>query len=114
MNKGAQTYAVRVHLVLVVMVVVHCETPYNLNEYQKSEQERQRSRATYYHQGKHVCLCIFLFLHNTGKEQFLNIKASCSENGLVSRVYGNTRRLPVHALSFDDVSRIVSFIRNYA
>lgn len=49
MNKGAQTYAVRVHLVLVVTVVVHCETPYVLNEYQKSEQERQRSRATYYH-----------------------------------------------------------------
>lgn len=79
-----------------------------------TEQERKRARATYYHQGLRVCLRTFLFLHNTGKDQFLNIKASCSENGLVPRVHGNTRRLPVHALSFDDVSRIVSFIKNYA
>ena len=72
-------------------------------------QERKRSRAAYYHQGDRVCLRTFLFLHHTKKDQFLNIKASCSEKGIAPRVHGNTRRLPV-----DDVSRVVSFIRNYA
>ena len=79
-----------------------------------TEHERKRSRAAYFHQGKRVCLRTFLFLHHTKKDQFLNIKASCSENGIAPRVHGNTRRLPVLALTFDDVSRIVSFIRNYA
>ena len=84
------------------------------SHHRHTSQERKRPRAAYYHQGKRVCLCTFLFLYHTKKDQFLNIKASCSENGIAPRVHGNTRRLPVHALTFDDVSRVVSFIKNYA
>ena len=57
--------------------------------------------------------CVFglsFFLHATGKDQYVNMKGSCSENGIVPRVHGNTRRLPVKSLTFDDVSRVVSFI----
>ena len=70
------------------------------------------STKTYYHQAKRVCLRTFLFLHATGKDQYANIRASCSENGITPRVHGNTRRLPVNSLTFDDVSRVVTFIRN--
>ena len=84
------------------------------SHHRHTPQERKRSRAAYFHQGNRVCLRTFLFLHYTKKDQFLNIKASCSENGIAPRVHGNTRRLPVHALTFDDVSRVVTFIRNYA
>ena len=83
-------------------------------ENRHKDTDRQRIRGTYFHQAKRVCLRTFLFLHATGKDQFANIRASCSENGIAPRVHGNTRRLPVHALTFDDVSRVVTFIRNYA
>ena len=78
------------------------------------EQERQRGRAAYLHQGMSVCLRTFLFLHHVKINQFVNIRRSCRENGLAPRVHGNTRRLPVNSLTFDDVSNVVSFIRNYA
>ena len=83
-------------------------------ESRHKEAERQRAIGTYFHQGKRVCLRTFLFLHCTGKDQYANIRASCRENGIAPRVHGNTRRLPVKSLTFDDVSRVVSFIRNYA
>ena len=83
-------------------------------ENRHKDAERQRTRGTFFHEAKRVCLWTFLFLHATGKDQYANIRASCSENGIVPRVHGNTRRLPVKSLTFDDVSRVVSFIRNYA
>ena len=76
--------------------------------------ERQRTRGTFYHQTKRVCFRTFLFFLATGKDQYANIKGSCSENGIAPRVHGNTIRLPVKSLTFDDVSCVITFIRNYA
>uniref|UniRef100_A0A1X7TDE0 Uncharacterized protein n=1 Tax=Amphimedon queenslandica TaxID=400682 RepID=A0A1X7TDE0_AMPQE len=35
-------------------------------------------------------------------------------NGLIPRVHGNAGKTPNHALTFDDILRVVAFIRNYA
>ena len=76
--------------------------------------ERQRASACYLHNNRRVCLTTFLFLHHLKRDMFRHIRRSYNENGLVPRVHGNTRRLPVNALTFDDVSHVVSFLRNYA
>lgn len=97
---------------IIAMTNTNSQTKHHLHEHQPSA--RQRMRGKYFHQGNRVCLRTFLFLHFTKKEQFCNIRASCTESGLAPRVHGNTRRLPVKALTFNDVSRIVTFVRNYA
>ena len=43
-----------------------------------------------------------------------NTYSTVLANRLTSRVHGNTRRLPAHALSLDDRHNIVQYIRNYA
>lgn len=81
----------------------------------KLEEERKREyTSTYLHQGRHVCRKTFLFLHKVGKCAFSNIKKSCKEDGLVPRVHGNTKKAPANALTFEDISHVVSFVRNYA
>uniref|UniRef100_A0A1X7V6D1 DUF7869 domain-containing protein n=1 Tax=Amphimedon queenslandica TaxID=400682 RepID=A0A1X7V6D1_AMPQE len=35
-------------------------------------------------------------------------------NGLIPRVHGNAGKTPNHALTYDDILRVVAFIRNYA
>ena len=82
-------------------------TKHSINHRHTPPQQRKQSRAVYYHQAKRVCLRTFIFLHNTKKDKFFNIKESCNENGIAPRVHGNSRRLPVHALTFDDVSHVV-------
>lgn len=97
---------------IIAMTNTNSQTKHHLHEHQPSA--RQRMRGKYFHQGNRVCLRTFLFLHFTKKEQFCNIRTSCTESGLAPTVHGNTRRLPVKALTFNDVSRIVTFVRNYA
>lgn len=82
--------------------------------YRHQPHQRQREHTTYRHQGLEICRTTFLFLHNTGLSTFKAIRRSCREDGLVPRVHGNTKKAPVHALSFEDTNHVVSFIRNYA
>ena len=44
----------------------------------------------------------------------MNLKASFLASGLTTRQHGNTRRLPKHALKFDEVKDFVTFLTNYA
>ena len=83
-------------------------------KHRHNDKVREHHQATYYHQGLQICRKMFLFLHNLKPGMFKALRKSCRENGLVTRVHGNTRRLPVHALTFDEVSHVVSFIKNYA
>ena len=76
--------------------------------------DRQREYTSYFHQGLRVCLDTFLFLHGIKHGIFKALKRSCRKDGLVSRVHGNTRRTPKHALSFEEVKQVVSFVTNYA
>ena len=66
------------------------------------------------HQGLRVFYSTFLFLHNTGRAAFKNIKMSCREDGLVPRVHGNTRRLPSNAQTFERTQCATVFNKQYA
>lgn len=45
---------------------------------------------------------------------FLFLRKSYIDDSLLPRVHGNTKHLPKHALTFEDVSHVVLFINNYS
>ena len=51
---------------------------------------------------------------NTGKDRFMNLKASFLASGLTTRQHGNTRHLPKHALKLDKVKNFVTFLNSYS
>lgn len=55
-----------------------------------------------------------LYKINKGKDRFMALKASFLASGLTTRVHGNTRISPKHALKFDEMKNLVTFIGNYA
>ena len=42
------------------------------------------------------------------------IKASFLATGLTTRVHGNSKHIPKHALKLDEVKHVVTFLSNYA
>uniref|UniRef100_A0A1X7UTV8 Uncharacterized protein n=1 Tax=Amphimedon queenslandica TaxID=400682 RepID=A0A1X7UTV8_AMPQE len=52
----------------------------------------------------------FLKLHGCGKSRFEEIIKIYKMNGLIPRVHGKTRN---HALTYDDILRVLMFIRIY-
>ena len=94
---------------------------------------RLRSSMAFYHAGVRICRVTFqklhgigIIIHNTckcynkekshttGKDRFMNVKASFLASGLTTRQHGNTRRLPKHAMKLDEVKNFVTFVTNYA
>ena len=53
-------------------------------------------------------------MYNTGKDHFMALKASFLASGLTTRVHGNTKHACKHALKFDEIKNLVTFIGNYA
>lgn len=49
-----------------------------------------------------------------GKSRFNAIKVNCLQNGLSTRVHGNTRRLPHNSLTFFEIRNVVRFLQSYA
>ena len=76
--------------------------------------KRQKMVTTYMHHGHHLCKSTYNFLHGIGNHQAKAVKQSYLQNGLAVRTHGNTRRIPHNALSFQQISNIVTFIQNYA
>ena len=66
------------------------------------------------HFGKRICRKMFCFLHTISKQRPETVKAHLLQNGLTSRVHGNARRLPAHALSLADRQQMVQFISIYS
>lgn len=57
---------------------------------------------------KYSNLCI------TGKDRFMAVKASYIASGLTTRIHGNSFHRPKHALKFDEITNLITFLRNYA
>ncbi len=55
-----------------------------------------------------------MLFFDIGKHQLLSLQQHVREHGLTPRVHGNRGRKPKHAICYDDVMRVVHFIRNYA
>ncbi|KAH3872615.1 hypothetical protein DPMN_035834 [Dreissena polymorpha] len=55
-----------------------------------------------------------MLFFDIGKHQLLALQQHVREHGLTPRVHGDRGRKPEHAICFDDVMRVVHFIRNDA
>ena len=54
------------------------------------------------------------FEYFLGLDRFKNLKASYLASGLTTRVHGNYKRAPKHALTMDQIKSLVTFLHNYA
>ena len=52
-------------------------------------------------------------MHFVGKDRFITFKASFLVTGLTTRIHGNTKSLAKHALTLDEVEKLVTFLSVY-
>lgn len=62
-----------------------------------------RIHCSFYHQGKSICIRTFLFLHTIGIKRYKNISKSFHNDGILPRIYDNTKRLPWNHLSLTSI-----------
>ena len=74
----------------------------------------KRKRFAYCYDDREVCKEVFLISHDIGEKYLKNLIKHMKENGPTPRRHGNTGKRPKHALSFEDIKRIVKFIVIYA
>ena len=78
-------------------------------------QERKRGYSVHhYHAGRAICETTFMFLHGIGETRLKNLRKSLKESGIAPRIHGNTKCRPHHALSFNSVEYVVTFLLNYS
>ena len=73
-----------------------------------------KTRTLYLHQGIHICMKTFLFLHSISRFRLNNIQTHYDRNGVTPRIHANTHCAPKHTASMEDTKRAVTFITNVA
>lgn len=78
--------------------------------------DRKRLSYTYYHNGKELCKTSFMLVHNIKRTQLQNIIDHLRESSpaVTARTHGNVGKKPKHALTFEDTTKCVQFMLNYA
>ena len=76
--------------------------------------ERMRTRYEYKFNATNICRKAFLIIYDIGERTLKNLIRHVNLNGNIPRIHGNKRRKPVHALSFADIERAVSFIVHFS
>ncbi|XP_060600079.1 uncharacterized protein LOC132753609 isoform X1 [Ruditapes philippinarum] len=84
------------------------------DEKTKRGKKRQRSRKTFRVSGKTVCKGTFMLCYDITKYALGAIVKHVSHHGVTPRQHGNAGKKPKHSITYDDVIRVVYFIRNYA
>jgi hypothetical protein len=80
----------------------------------KRGKTRQHSRKTFRLTGKTVCKGTFMLCYDITNYTLGTIVKPVSKHGVTPRQHGNARKKPKHAITYDDVMRVVHIIRNYA
>lgn len=78
----------------------------------KRGKKRQRTRQAFTVDGNMVCKATFMLYFDIGRKTLANILRHMAENGPTPRIHGNSGRRPKHALTLDDVQRMVNFVSN--
>ena len=88
----------------------------NSKTFDKSLKTKSQERiySHYLFGSQRVCHRTHQFLLGVDKDRLQAIKANYMENGLTTRIHGNTKRLPHNVTSYEEIQRIVKFITNYA
>ena len=76
--------------------------------------KRKRTNYTFTVEGKSVCRNTFMLFYNIGKHTLRSLMDHVNKYGVSSRKHGNAGRSPKHAIKYEDVLRIVTYIKNYA
>ena len=77
--------------------------------------KRHKVSSNFMHHGYNVCKATYAFLYGIGvNHRVLAIRKHYQEHGLEPRTHQNSKRLPARTLSFDDITRIVNFLQQYA
>ena len=74
----------------------------------------KRKRYAYYFNGHEVCKKCFLYVHNVGEKRLKNLIKYVSTEGITPRRHRNIGKKPKHAMLYEDASRIVNFLVEYA
>ncbi|XP_053379714.1 uncharacterized protein LOC123532084 [Mercenaria mercenaria] len=83
----------------------------------KTKHGRERKRAPakdLYFKGTKVCRKAFLVCFAIGKKYLNTISSHVKTKGVIPRMHGNTGRKAHNAFSYNDVKRIVEYIKNFA
>lgn len=75
--------------------------------------KRRRVSTDYIFHGYHVCRQAFCFIHGISDKRLKALKTHYHNNGLVSRIHGNTRRVPHNVTDTKTVQHLKTFIWNY-
>ena len=101
-------------LVLIGAVMSVLNSKDESEDHSHKSKSRERIYSTYLFGGQRVCRRTYQFLLGVGKDRLQAIKASYMKDGITTRIHGNTKRLPHNALTYEDITRIVKFLSNYA
>ena len=63
---------------------------------------------------KDICEITFLYIYSLSKNKWKGIQSHYQTDGFKLIIHGNKRRKSSHALSFETILHIISFIINYA
>ena len=63
--------------------------------------------------GQSICREMFLFLHRISRTRLYNLVKYICANGGVPHTHGNKGKIPKHAMKFDEITRVVDFIKCY-
>ena len=104
---------------LVVMAQIRSlrsihEQPTSRTSHHSSEHAVTRSRSEYYLHGVRICRKTFLFIHCMSGSRYERLVSHYKETGLCTRLHGNSKCLPHNACSHEAISRLTSFVTNYA
>jgi hypothetical protein len=80
----------------------------------KKGAKRKRAKNLFLVEGQSVCKKTFMLYFNTGKHCLGALIKHVRTHGVTARVHGNKGRTPKHAIKYEDVLRVVHFIKNYA
>uniref|UniRef100_A0A1X7UVP6 Uncharacterized protein n=1 Tax=Amphimedon queenslandica TaxID=400682 RepID=A0A1X7UVP6_AMPQE len=77
--------------------------------------DRKKEKGNFLRSCIKVIRVTFLKLHASGKSMFEEIMKNYKMNGLIpSMAHGNAGKTPNHAFTYDDILRVLVFIRKYS
>ena len=97
-----------------LMAVMNSDSTTSTSRAHHRSRDRVNTFCLYFHCGHPICERMFFFLHDIRRTRLKNLKKSLLTNGITSRIHGNTKRTPRHALSLQSIEFVVRFIFNYA
>ena len=99
---------------LDMLVLANLDAHRHKNVHTSKSDNTKRTPVDYYFGGNRVCKETFLFVHEIGPKRYKNLVAHFDKNGLISRMHGNTKRLPANTTSLERTKSIYNFIKNFS